>query len=60
MEEEIQGFNIELNDARQSGKLADVNVILVDANRDDFKEISPKTRKAIIKSTLQEGYASLK
>ncbi|WP_158861006.1 DUF4288 domain-containing protein [Lunatibacter salilacus] len=60
MEEIIQGFDIELNDAMQSEKLADVNIILFDANRDGFMDISPETRKVIIKTTLQKSYASLK
>ena len=60
MEEIVQGWNIEIDEARQSEKLADVNVILFDANRNGFKDISPEKRKIIIKTTLQKGYTSLK
>ncbi len=58
--EEIQGWKIEIEEAKQSEKLANVNVILKFPNRDGFMEISPETRKKITRSTLQKGYASLK
>lgn len=60
MEEIVQGWKIELDEAKQSEKLADVNVILKFPNRDGFMEISPETRKKITRATLQKGYASLK
>jgi hypothetical protein len=60
MEKILQGFDIKIDEAKQSAKLADVNIILFDANRDGFMDISPQTRKVIIRTTLQKSYASLK
>ncbi|WP_439484504.1 hypothetical protein [Cyclobacterium plantarum] len=60
MEEIEQGWKIELDEAKKSEKLADVNVILKFPNRYGYMEISPETRKKITRATLQKGYASLK
>lgn len=60
MEEIVQGWKIEIDEAKQSKKLADINVILRHPNKDGFMEISPETRKQITRTTLQKAYASLK
>src|SRR5690606_37139159 len=59
MEEIVQGWKIAIDEARQSKKLADINVILRHPNKDGFMEISPETRKKITRTTLQKAYASL-
>jgi len=60
MEDIVKEWNIEIDEAKQSNNLADVNVILRPPNSDGFMEIPPGTRKKIIRSTLQNAYASLK
>jgi|GEM_PF-2743052 len=60
MEEIEQGWQIEIDEAKRSKKLADINVILRPPNADGFRNISPEKRKKITRTTLQNAFISLK
>ncbi|RDV14241.1 DUF4288 domain-containing protein [Pontibacter diazotrophicus] len=60
MDEFLSQWKIDPKEARQSEKTATITIVLKYVNTDNFMEIPPDERKAIIRRILQQQYARLK